>query len=370
MRRRSSLQIRLFILFIVVPTVLFFPSGKTLAQVQLNINEAIDLRFGILLQAQADWTENPAAETYTQNLFLRRVKFFVDGRITPNLSFVYSTDHPNLGKATTNATAANPSNKRLSNGMITQDAFLTWRIADPLAFDVGLMLVPLCRNCLEKTSTLLPVDSGAYILANSEATQSVVGRDTGAQARGYLFGNRLEYRAGLFQGNRTEVNNPLRFAGRLQFSFLDPMIGFFYTGTYLGTEKVLALGVSYDAQKDYRAYGADFFIDRPWGPGAVKLQIDYLMFDGGSFLPTLPEQRDWLVQAGYYLSEVKWMPWLKAEERRVSGNNDLNERRYQVGLTYYLSAHQLNIKGAYGKINPETGESADQFTIQLQAFYF
>lgn len=157
---------------------------------------------------------------------------------------------------------------------------------------------------------------------------------------------------------------------RLHFSFLDPTMGFFYTGTHLGAEKVLTFGVGYDLQDNYRAYAADLFLDHPWGPGAVKFQIDYLMFDGGTFLPTLPEQRDWLVQAGYYFSEVDWMPWLKTEEKRVSADSDLNERRYQVGLTYYLSAYQLNIKGAYGKINPETGESADQFTIQLQAFYF
>lgn len=370
MCRRGSLRIRLFILFIVVPIALFFLSGETLAQMQLNVNESIDLRFGIMLQAQADWTENPAAGTYMQNLFLRRVKFFASGRIAPNLSFVYSTDHSDLGKATTNATATNPNNKKLSNGMITQDAFLTWKIADPLTFDVGLMLIPLCRNCLEKTSTLLPIDTGAYTLAYSEAAQSIAGRDTGAQARGYFIGNRLEYRIGVFQGNRTEVNNPLRVAGRLQFSFLDPTTGFFYTGTYLGAEKVLTFGVGYDLQDNYRGYAADLFLDHPWGPGAVKFQIDYLMFDGGTFLPTLPEQRDWLIQAGYYFYKINWMPWLKTEEKRVSADSDLNERRYQAGLTYYLSAHNLNIKGAYGKINPETGESADQFTIQLQAFYF
>lgn len=345
-------------------------SRETLAQVQVQVNDKINLRLGMMVQAQADWTEDPEAETYTQNLFLRRVKFLVGGQITPSLSFFYSTDHANLGKATINATAAEPDNKTLSDRMITQDAFLNWKIADPFILDIGLMLVPLCRNCLEKTSTLLPVDSGAYILTNSKATQSIVGRDTGVQARGYLLGNRFEYRIGLFQGDRTEVNNPFRFAGRLQFNFLEPVTEFYYMGVYLGNRRVSAFGVGYDLQKDYTAHAVDFVIDRPWGPGAVKFQIDYMMFDGGTSLPTLPKQHDLLVQAGYFLSEINWMPWLKAEERRVSADRNLNERRYQLGLTYYLSAHNLNIKGAYGKINPETGGSADQFTIQLQALYF
>lgn len=291
-------------------------------------------------------------------------------QIAPNVSFFYETDDPNLGKATANATAANPNNKAISPGMITQDAFLSWKIADPLTFDIGLMFIPLCRNCLQSAATLLPIDYGAYTFANSAATQSINGRDTGLQARGYVLGNRLEYRLGLFQGNRAEVNNVFRSAGRIQYNFLDPETGFFYTGTYLGTKKVLTWGAGYDVQKDYRAYATDLFADHPLGPGAVTAQVDYMIFDGGTTLPTLPKQRDWLAEAGYYLPKAKVTPWLQVENKAVDGKSSLNEQRYQVGLTYYVMAHNLNIKGGYGKVNPETGGSANLFTVQLQGFYF
>jgi hypothetical protein len=54
-----------------------------------------------------------------------------------------------------------------------------------------------------------------YASDESVPTESATGRDTGFQARGYFFGNRLEYRAGAFQGDRdARSHNPFRYVGR------------------------------------------------------------------------------------------------------------------------------------------------------------
>jgi hypothetical protein len=369
--KRLCLQGRSLILsFVVLASSLFF-SERAFAQVQVKVNDTINLKLGILVQGQADWTENAATGAYAQNLFLRRARFLMGGQIAPNLSFFYQTDNPNLGKATTNATAASPNNKTISTGLITQDAFLTWKISDPLGFDIGLMFIPFCRNCIQSAASLLPIDYGAYTFTASAPTQSVVGRDTGVQARGYVLGNHLEYRLGAFQGNRSAVNNPLRVAGRVQYNFLDPeSMGFFYTGTYLGAKKVLTLGAGVDAQKEYRAYAVDLFVDHPVGPGSVTAQIDYLSFDGDPTAPALPKQRDWLAEAGYYLPQAKLMPWLKLEGRQVKGASSQNEQRYQLGLTYYVMAHNVNLKAGVGRVHTEPSGNGNLFTVQLQGFYF
>ena len=146
----------------------------------------------------------------------------------------------------------------------------------------------------------------------SGPTQSVVSRDTGFQARGYLAHNRLEYRVGAFQGAReTTSRNSFRSAGHLQYAFLDPESGFFTTGTYLGKKKVLTIGGGYDVQSDYKAFAADAFFDRPIGAaGAVTLQADLIHYDGGETF-NLPKQNDLLVEGGYLFTRARVMPWVK-----------------------------------------------------------
>jgi hypothetical protein len=44
--------------------------------------------------------------------------------------------------------------------------------------------------------------------------------------------------------------------------------------------------------------------------------------------------------------------------------------RYQLGLTYYWRGFNGNVKGAWVRVTPNTGPSSNQFTMQLQAFYY
>jgi hypothetical protein len=190
---------------------------------------------GVLLQPQADWTQD-ATGGYEQNLFLRRARVLLGGQLSRNVTFFLETDNANLGKVVGAA-------KEISTGFTLQDAFVEWKVADALIVDAGLMFIPLCRNCYESAGTLLPIDYGASSFLESAPTQSVVSRDTGFQAGGYLAHNRLEYRVGAFQGARDrQSRNAFRSAGHVQYAFLDTESGFFTIGTYLGKKKVLTVG--------------------------------------------------------------------------------------------------------------------------------
>jgi len=344
------------------------------AQATIKVNDNINFKFGTLIQAWADSAEIAASpQGYANNLFLRRFRFLVGGQISPTVSFFFETDNPNLGKAP----------KALGSGFITQDAFVEWKAlgASNNAFivDAGLMLPAVCRNCLESAASLLSLDYGTFSFLESAPTQSSVGRDTGVQAKGYLAGGHFEYRAGIFQGfRRAGSRNAFRTTGRIQYNVWDTETGYVYPGVYLGNKKVLAFGVGADRQNDYKGYSGDAFLSLPVGPtkNAFNGELTLLHWDGGTgFFPTttpLPRQKDATAQLGYYLSGPKVMPWIRAEKQDFSdASQDPNDNsRWQGGLTWYPAGHNFNVKGAYSHVKPRVGNTTNEYTVQLQFFYY
>jgi hypothetical protein len=275
-----------------------------------------------------------------------------------------ATDSPNLGKTLANG-------KNITPSVIVQDAYAEFKASDAFTLDAGLMFVPFSRNYVQSAGTLLPIDYGAYTFSQSAPTQSSTGRDTGFMARGYFVENRLEYRIGAFQGQRNEVSkNALRIAGRVQYNVFEGETGFFYTGTYLGAKKILAVGGAFDSQSHYHAYDADVFVDYPLGPGAFTGQFDYNHFDGDITLPSLKKQNDMLLELGYLIRSLKLTPVLQFAHRDISDIAAGDETRTSFGVNYWWAGHNANIKAAYTNINPRDVKSQHEFTIQFQIFYY
>jgi hypothetical protein len=366
-------------------------------QATIRVNDSINLRIGLLSQTWADYSQNVRQDTsYAQSIYQRRIRFLVGGQVGSHLAFFYETDNPNLGRA-----GGGTIVKTLNSGFITQDAYVEVRPgrSNALLIDGGLQLVPLCRNCLQSAATLLPLDYGSYSFLSTAPTGSSVGRDVGFLAKGYLVNQRLEYRAGIFSGLRNSVgttqlaSNSQRYAARLQYNFLDPETpSYTYTGTYLGTKRVLAIGAGIDGQSQYKAWAADAFFDHPIGPGAITLQGDYVRYDGGTTgpfsvygtsgaSPYIAKENTFDIEAGYFIREVKVTPWIKWEGRLFDSSvkgaataNNQDERRFQAGGTWYVGAHNLNLKAAYSRNSfdrfnlPALVQNG--FTLQLQGFYY
>jgi len=333
------------------------------AQAVITVSDDVNIRFGALAQFWADDITDPDSSSDTRNLFVRRLRLITGGQVAKGVSFFIETDAPNLGRTLTA--------KNITPSVIVQDAFASFGAADVLTIDAGLMFVPFSRNSVQSAATLLPVDYGAYTFAPSGPTQSSTGRDTGFQARGYAAGKHLEYRIGAFQGVRGDgSHNDFRYAGRLQLDILDPEVGFFYTGTYLGKKKVIALGAAFDRQDTYRAYDGDAFVDLPLRVGAVTAQVDYNHFDGRTFLLALPEQNSAMVEAGLFVAPVRVTPFVQWANRDLTGTTVSDERRTSVGAAYWWSGHNASVKAAYTRIAPVTTARLREFTLQLQLFYF
>jgi hypothetical protein len=344
---------------------LFGGAAVARAQVLIKVNDDVNFKLGVLGQFQGDWLEDPAADDTTQNLFIRRIRLLFGGQVAKNVTFFVETDAPSLGK--TLATG-----KNISPGLIVQDAYGEFKARDAFALDAGLMFVPFSRNSLQSATSLLPIDYGTNTFAQSGPTQSSTGRDTGFQAKGYFLENRLEYRVGAFQGARDPGSHrSFRYTGRVQYQFLEPeATAFFYTGTYLGTKKIATVAAAFDTQNDYHAYDADAFVDYPLGPGAVSAQFAYNRFDGGETFLTLLKQNVVLLEVGYFIRDLKLTPVFQFTNRDLVHSIVGGETRWSIGVNYWWAGHNANIKTAYGRIDPQGLASQNEFTVQLQLFYF
>jgi len=333
------------------------------AQAVIAVGDDVNLRFGVLGQFWADTITDPLTDTTTRNLFVRRVRLITSGEVARHVTFFIETDAPNLGRTV--------NGKNITPAVIIQDAFASFSAGDPLTIDAGLMFVPFSRNSLQSAATLLPIDYGANTFAQSAATQSSTGRDTGFQARGYLVQKHVEYRIGAFQGARdTGSHNDFRYAGRVQVDLLDPEVGFFYTGTYLGKKRVAAIAGAFDKQENYHAYDADAFVDLPVGAGALSAQFDYNRFDGGTFLRALPRINGYLAEVGFLIAPVRVTPFLQWTDRDQTATSVGDEHRTSVGAAFWWAAHNANIKAAYTNVSPAVSPTQHEFTLQFQLFYF
>lgn len=334
------------------------------AQVQVNAGPDVYFKLGILGQFQADTLEDPPTDTNINNVFVRRFRLLFGGQVTKNVTFFVETDTPNLGRRLA-------TGKNIQPGVILQDAYGEFTVNDAFAVDAGLMFIPFSRNAVQSAATLLPIDYGAFTFSQSAPTQSSTGRDTGFQAKGYLLSDHLEYRIGVFQGFRNaRSSNPFRYAGRAQYDFFDTEKGFFYTGTYLGKKRILAVGAAFDTQQDYHAYDVDAFLDYPVGSGAVTGQFDYNRFNGDGMFVTLPKQNDELLELGYLISAWRLTPVLQWANRDLVHASTGDQRVWSVGANYWWAGHNANIKGAYSRITGTGLPTQNEFTVQLQLFYF
>jgi len=339
-------------------------TARTAAQIVIKASDDVNFKLGILGQFQGDTIEDPGTDANTANLFIRRLRLMFGGQVAKNVTFFVETDSPNLGKTMANG-------KNIQPAMILQDAYGEFKATEAFAIDAGLMFIPFSRNFLQSAASLLPIDYGAHTYDLSGPTQSSTGRDTGFQAKGYVLKDHLEYRIGAFQGVRDAASHrAFRYAGRVQYNLLDAEVGFFYTGTYLGKKRIVSIGGAFDHQSDYDGYDVDLFVDHPVGPGAFTGQFDYNRLDGGTLLRTLPKQDNLLLELGYLIVAAKLTPYVQVTNRNLVDGSTGDETRISLGGSYWWAGHNANIKAAYTRINPKTLASQNEFTLQLQVFYF
>jgi len=328
------------------------------------------VKFGFLAQPQAEWLETPSESDWSQNLFLRRMRILMGGKVANKWLFFIETDSPNLGKANPDK-AANPSGAKDAGDVFIQDAYFTYDAMGAFKVDAGMILMPMSHNHLQSAASLLPVDYGPYTFLESGPMAERVGRDYGVQLRGYPLKQRIEYRVGVFQGVRgVEAGNPLRVIGRVAVNFLSADTGFFYLGTAQGTRQILTVGAFVDDQKDYRSTGVDGFMElnvkKLFG---VTGQFNWMRFDGGDLLKTLPKQDTVLLEAGVHLARY-FTPFVQYAARDFDNATLKDQDTFQAGLAWWWKGHNRNIKVGFGRQHTDGGPDRKQVQVQMQVFYY
>jgi hypothetical protein len=353
------------------------------AQLQLK-TEDITLKFGIQGQFWADWTQDATAATagpqgYAQNFYLLRARLMMAGTIGDNISFFFQTDDPKLGlsPAGTAATKTLTTGNATSPGFVIQDAWAAYKVNTHLELSAGEMLVPNSRQGLQSTLSYYTVNiSAVSTVSNSALVESAL-RDVGFQARGYFFDDRLQYRGGIFDGERdANGRNAPRPALYLQYDFFDREKEYAYAGTALGKRKILAIDIGGDKQGSYRSETANLANDTPVNGGdEVGLNFNYFHWDGRQKFTAIPDQNNYLMEAAYYIHKAKLQPFAKFETQdfvlAVNGTKDIN--RWGMGANYYIHGQNLKWTVQYTRALPQNGSTirpSNEFTTQLQVFYF
>ena len=323
------------------------------------------LRLGYLAQARGEWLRHGDPPVTAQNLFLRHLRVLAAAKLHNHLSMFLGMDSPNLGKAL-------PDGTKVAGDLGVYDFWITYAARDELMIDVGLIGTPNSHNSIQSISGMLAADFGAYSFLSSAPTTSRAGRDYGAEARGYLLNQHVEYRLGAFQGFRGQTaNRPLRYLARLVVDAFRAEKTVYYSGTGLGAQRNLALGFSVDRQEHYQERGVDLYADQPLPNGdAVTFQADWGLYDGGTSFTSLPQQSALLIEAGYFLRAVRMSPFIQFAQRNYRNVALDDEEQRLVGVAYWLNGHHLNVKAAFGSLRLRGAPTSTLGQITFQSFEF
>jgi hypothetical protein len=189
----------------------------------------------------------------------------------------------------------------------------------------------------------------------------------------------------------------LRYIGRFNYNFLDKEQDLYYTGTSLGKSKIFAIGGGFDMQDRYQSLAIDAFLDIPLGnTGSLTANTAFSYINGGdnpaikALSRYIPNQTIQFLELGYYLKAAKLQPYLKYEAQNIratalQANKDIffdelnSKQRMGLGLNYYLSSYNANIKLLYEMVTYNrialTGIQTEKINrseiwLQLQIFIF
>jgi hypothetical protein len=353
---------------VLTSALLFGTAISAFGQLELK-NEDIAVRFGFQGQFWGDWTQDSTSGTqgYQQNLYMRRGRLMMGGDIGKNVSFFIQTDAPNLGK--------NP--KALNTGFLIQDAYVEWKASNKFSVMGGEMFAPFSRQQMQSTISYYTLDVSPVGSIQNSPTGSSAQRDMGFGARGFFFNDRLQYRAGIFQGQRdANAHDSLRTTGYVQYDFFEKEKGYSYVGTALGKKKILAIDAGADKQGTYRAYSANLASDTPVrGGDEIGLNLNYFMFDGRQKFLSIPKQNNMVAEAAYYLHAAHLQPFGKVEmqEFTADANRAKDITRYGAGFNYYIKGQSLKWTAQYLRALPNSASNlrpSNEFTMQMQFFYF
>jgi hypothetical protein len=319
----------------------------------------------------------PGQQQRIDDFFIRRARLVFDGRPTESITLYVQLGQDNVA-----------AKVLTEDGSIRiKDAYLTYRAAGALQFTAGQFKIPFLRANLESGFNQVLVDRGSL---GSQRPAREGSRDLGVMAWGNMAG--LQYRVALYDGSDQEAANArsgVRSSTRVAYNWFANERGLGYTGSYLGTTRVLHVAAQLDIQgsrldardesgfqsrpRDYRAYALEAFFEQPFAR-ASALTVDGAWFD---------RQDDYVESGvatrqlrGYYVQSAFLLPGeigfgrLQFAFRREAwdaerGPVDRRTTRTTAGATYYLKGHSRKVQTDYTRKHEAPEISNDELRVSV-----
>ena len=349
----------------------------TTEQAYLEISNRVQVRFTQEFPDESVQLSGTGAPGDPRGSFrIRRAKFKLEGWIyQKNLTYEVQMNWPAV-------TGSNP-------GALLEDANIGWDPGGTGRFRVlaGQLKVPFGHQELTSSGNQQFVDRS--LVSNEYAR----GRDTGVAVQGALFGNRLEYRAGLFNGNgltrSTNDNGTFQYNARLMWqpngsqSLVHRawVSGALYSEADFESKEtpIYAFGLNLERNDFHRTTTANDLKSTIIGlDGVFKYRGFYgtaevywrrrTPEEGASF-----DSNGWFVQGGQMLNEGRTLEAaFRYAARDVSDavdRDDVSEVR--GGVNYYYRRHALKLQADFGRVETQLGPGGgsrtdNEFRVQTQ----
>lgn len=356
---------------LVVVLLLRSPSASA---VKLSASEDIWLDLHVLIQPWVQFVHNLDADpAFQAEFFLRRTRIMLSGQLTRWVSAFVETDQPNWGK-----------DGNWSGAFFVQDAYLSLDFHEGIRVVGGMLLIPFVHQAAQGATSLHTLDYHVDLIKYPKGSNKVW-RDTGVMIRGLLLGKRLDYRVAmtggvqdaddLIEGVQSNPDHLPRVSGRAAFNVFDAEDGFFLSGTYLGSKRVLSFGAAFDVQPEvfgegepYWAVGGDIFWDIPVGEDRVSGQLDLVTY-GGEANPD--RGLGLLFDVGYAFGSFEplvALDWFAPDFSRVFEDHLLG---VHGGMNYWFRGHSICFKLDLGFVKGP-GKALDRTatvgTLQAQVY--
>ncbi len=287
-------------------------------------------------------------------------------RILPKLSYELQLNWAALG--------ANVGAQPANAGAVLEDANIAWDPQGMGKFRVvfGQYKVPFGRQQLTSSGNQQFVDRSLV------ADEYERGRDIGVSVQGAVWGNKIEYRAGLFNGNGlnrpSNDNDKFQYNARLMWQPNGNQVlgqrawvsGALYSEADFESTTVplYAIGLNFESNNFHRTTTGDDLKSTIGGIDGVFKFKGFSTTGEYFFRRRTPEiaakfdSNGGYLQAGMMLNQFRtWEAVVRYGEREVSdlvNNDDIKEIR--GGINYYYRRHTLKFQMDFGRV--ETGLGA------------
>ncbi len=337
---------------------------------KLEVNEDVWMKIGFLGQMQFEAAQDGSTnnEKWSNDFFARRVRILGMGSVHKNVKFFFDTDVPNAGK-----------DDGTSSELVWNDGFIDLQIMPEFKVAFGRILVPFSVENKASAASLLGIDYNINATKIPTLIDRAFWRDDGIEVRGILADGLIDYRVGLFRGERDGALNGddnMRSTGLVMVNFGDAQPGWFYNMNSLGSLKVLSLSAGYDYigksdDKDHKAWNIGAHLEQPLGNGRIVGSATYYDWEGTKF-----EGNTASVQAGYLMPcPFNEGSYIQPVLRWLYQDNDDTDRElntFAIGLNYILKGHNINFKVDYAindKFSGDDGDRVDAFRFQTQLLF-